>query len=52
LVAQGEVGGGGQQHLLRSQRSACASQRWQGVGGSALTGVGGNVGALMAAHWH
>jgi hypothetical protein len=48
LVAQGKVGGGGKQRLLRSQHLAHASGCWQGVGGSALTenwqqcwGIGG-----------
>ncbi len=37
--------------MLRSRRSARASRRWRGVGGSALTGIGGNVGVLVVAHW-
>ncbi len=58
LVAQGEVGGGGgQQRLLRSRCSACASWRWWGVGGRALTrnwwqswGVGGSA-SVLGHHW-
>jgi hypothetical protein len=46
-----KFGKGGQQRLLHSGCLAHACWCWQSVGGSALMGNWGNVGALVVAHW-
>ncbi len=47
LVPKAKLGGGGQQRLLRSRSSACASWHWQGVEDSL---VDGELMAMLV-HW-